>query len=180
MRQVGAFRCMLRLRHTLRSVLGTSVGSGHPSQHLEPARVAAQARRWAACRAPSLHAVVHSACASALPPAPSRAATLPLPIITHHCCRYDSDKQPPNSILQRAILNFINKETATLSNLPDAELQLKKAALNSGDADDGSASGSNADDDDEGSSCKEHAYDFNVAPPTGVWVKLSNGIRFMR
>ncbi len=98
-----------------------------------------------------------------------------------HACprRYDSDKQPPNSILQRAILNYINKETATLSNLPDAELQLKKKALDSGD-DCNDANDDSTDGSDDGNSSMEHAYDFNVAPPVSEWVKLSNGIRFMR
>ena len=129
---------------------------------------------------PSAHAPLASASTDTKHPVTHGMACVQTSAPTHDACRYyDSDAQPPNSILQRAILNFINKETATLSNLPDAELQLKKKALNSGDDDDGAKDDKAADDDEEPTTV-QHAYEFNVAPPMGHWVELSNGIRFMR
>ncbi|KAG2423696.1 hypothetical protein HXX76_015086 [Chlamydomonas incerta] len=96
-------------------------------------------------------------------------------------CWWDNDQQPPNSILQRALLNKINKHVQTLSELPEADLTLKKRPAAEDAAAAAEASGNKASDDSEdGSGSTEHDYAFNLAPPVGQWVDLKNGIRFMR
>eukprot|EP00198_Chlamydomonas_reinhardtii_P011333 XP_001700670.1 ubiquinol:cytochrome c oxidoreductase biogenesis factor [Chlamydomonas reinhardtii] len=94
---------------------------------------------------------------------------------------WDNDQQPPNSILQRALLNKINKHVQTLSELPEADLTIKKRPAAEDAAAAAEACGNKASDDSEdGSGSTEHDYAFNLAPPVGQWVDLKNGIRFMR
>ncbi|KXZ51383.1 hypothetical protein GPECTOR_12g345 [Gonium pectorale] len=90
---------------------------------------------------------------------------------------YGSDSDPPNSILQRAVLNAINQRVAALRELPEADLTLRKKARNADD--DGKGGGGGGDDDSDDGRAGEHAYDFNLTPPKGQWVDLKNGIRFM-
>ncbi|KAG2490394.1 hypothetical protein HYH03_011194 [Edaphochlamys debaryana] len=89
---------------------------------------------------------------------------------------YDSDSQPPNSILQRALLNAINKHVQTLAELPAADVSLKKKPVTA----DPDGVDRHDDDDDSDNRSNEHAYDFNLAPPVGQWIDLKNGVRFMR
>ncbi|GLC44229.1 hypothetical protein PLESTB_000755000 [Pleodorina starrii] len=113
-----------------------------------------------------------------------------------HYYWYDSDSQPPNSILQRALLNLINGQVQALAELHDADVTIKKkpAAAAGGQEDKGEegegggggedeqgnrgggCSSDGADDDGRG---REHAYSFNLVPPSGQWMDLKNGIRFM-
>jgi len=89
---------------------------------------------------------------------------------------YDSgDSGPPNSTLQRAIINYINKRVQVLGELPVADFQLKKKPppeaklVITGDEEDEAAA-----------NAAEHDFDVNHVPPVGTWVDLKNGIKFMR
>ncbi|KAG2428239.1 hypothetical protein HYH02_014421 [Chlamydomonas schloesseri] len=94
---------------------------------------------------------------------------------------WDNDQQPPNSILQRALLNKINKHVQTLSELPEADLTIKKRPAAEDATAAAEACGNKAlDDDGDGTGSTEHDYAYNLAPPVGQWVDLKNGIRFMR
>ncbi|GFH26195.1 AAA domain-containing protein, partial [Haematococcus lacustris] len=88
---------------------------------------------------------------------------------------YDNDGQPSNSILQQAILNYINTKVDLLNQLPDVEYQLKKKPLEvkplvTGDEEEV----------EELTLLTEHDYTFNTVPPIAAWVDLGNGIKFMR
>ncbi|EFJ51652.1 hypothetical protein VOLCADRAFT_116304 [Volvox carteri f. nagariensis] len=121
---------------------------------------------------------------------PSKAATKCVTRCIEHTQRssyywYDSDSQPPNSILQRAVLNLINREVQTLRELTDADVAIRKKPARPADgdvdnkvaaADKGEDETDSGSDDDRG---KEHAYSFNLMPKPGQWVALKNGIRFM-
>lgn len=73
-------------------------------------------------------------------------------------CRYDSDTAPPNSILQRALLNLINRQIEALRALPSVDLALRKRPANELSDDDTCQARVRKDDDDEENSTDEHAY----------------------
>lgn len=87
---------------------------------------------------------------------------------------YDGDQGPPNSILQRALLNFINKKVDLLGQLPMCDFQLKKRPQlkNKVAPEEGQ--------EEEDTDAAEHDYAFNHVPPLNTWVDLKNGIKFMR
>lgn len=93
---------------------------------------------------------------------------------------YDSDTAPPNSILQRALLNLINRQIEALRALPSVDLALRKRPANELSDDDTCQARVRKDDDDEENSTDEHAYCVNMVPPAGTWIELKSGIRFMR
>ncbi|MEW5308389.1 MAG: hypothetical protein WDW38_000355 [Sanguina aurantia] len=96
-------------------------------------------------------------------------------------CWWDSDRSPPNSILQKAILNHINRMTGVLRLLPDAEFQLKKRQSEpSLEAEPSACIKRDEEVEALEAQAKEHAYDVNVVPKPGVWIDMPDGIRFMR
>jgi len=87
---------------------------------------------------------------------------------------YWYDDAPSNTILQKAILNFINTQPDILRELPTAEYQLKKRVH------DPKPNLTGDESDEEENNENEHSYDVNAAPPNGEWIDLKNGIKFMR
>lgn len=75
----------------------------------------------------------------------------------------------------------ISPLSQTLSELPEADLTIKKRPAAEDAAAAAEACGNKASDDSEdGSGSTEHDYAFNLAPPVGQWVDLKNGIRCVR
>lgn len=86
----------------------------------------------------------------------------------------NDDDGPSNTILQKAVINFINSKTDILRELPKADFQLKKKAVEH------KKNMTGEDEEDPDTNINEHTYDVNVVPQLGVWVDLKNGIKFMR
>lgn len=84
-------------------------------------------------------------------------------------CRWEENDSPSNSILQRALLNYINTYVDVLRQLPDGDLQLKKRARpEAADTEGGGkASKSAAGGDEAGASeeeeRKDKEHDFDVS-----------------
>ncbi|GAX76373.1 hypothetical protein CEUSTIGMA_g3819.t1 [Chlamydomonas eustigma] len=90
---------------------------------------------------------------------------------------YDNQDGPNNSILQKAVINFINSKTEILRELPNAEYEIKKKPVEEklDLTTDQESLGEPVTD------INDHTYDVNVVPPVGVWIDLKqNGIQFMR
>lgn len=86
---------------------------------------------------------------------------------------YDNDG-PSNTILQKAVINYINTKTDILRHLPNADFQIKKKVVEA------KPNMTGEDDDASDTETNEHTYDVNVIPPLGTWIDLKNGIEFMR
>ncbi len=72
---------------------------------------------------------------------------------------------------------FALNHKQTLSELPEADLTIKKRPA-AEDATAAEACGNKASEDDGGGTgSTEHDYAYNLAPPVGQWVDLKNGIR---
>lgn len=106
-----------------------------------------------------------------------RALLLPLQLLLRR--RWEENDTPSNSILQRAVLNYINTYVDVLRQLPAGDLTLKKRALCEAAAKDGEEAKSESEDSTTNRN-SEHAYDVNVAPPNNVWIEVKKGIRFRR
>lgn len=85
------------------------------------------------------------------------------------------DDGPSNTILQKAVINYINSKADVLRTLPKADYQIKNKAKEEKKNMTGEDEETPADTNES-----QHNYDVNVVPPLGVWVDLQNGIEFMR
>ncbi|KAG1664746.1 hypothetical protein FOA52_004754 [Chlamydomonas sp. UWO 241] len=94
---------------------------------------------------------------------------------------YDNEG-PSNTILQKAVINFINTKVEILRELPTADLQIKKRIPEKKAWDEEAATlNEDGDEDDECTKREEEeSYDVNVVPPADEWIDLKNGIKFMR
>eukprot|EP00798_Chlamydomonas_sp_ICE-L_P024504 gene24504-10102_t len=87
---------------------------------------------------------------------------------------YESRDGPCNSILQKALLNYINTHPEVLRALPKADYQLKRKYIES------KVKYAEDSDDSECESDDDHNYAVNAMPPNGTWVDMKNGVKFMR
>jgi hypothetical protein len=107
-----------------------------------------------------------------------------------HRFRYDGNgDEPSNSILQRALIRYVNTQCAELvGGLQQAEytLQKRKRAESEPPTETADGDGRTDRDDEDTEAAEEqrrtqdHDYTVNHVPVPGVWVDLKNQIKFMR
>lgn len=86
----------------------------------------------------------------------------------------NDDDGPSNTILQKAVINYINTKVEILRTLPRADYQIKNKVKE--EKKNMTGEDSEVPDTNE----EQHNYDVNVVPMLGTWVDLQNGIEFMR